>query len=89
MEIKIKITLSDGSRRVLKAPNTLESIDENRNAGFVMVNGQVFYGFCDGDVDEDGNFCIMQTIHGIGLPFKSLIGWFYKSSGRKKSIKRK
>jgi hypothetical protein len=88
MEMKIKVTLSDGSRRVLKDPNTLESIDENREAGFVMVNGQVFYGFCDGDVDEDGDFCIMQT-HGIGLPFKSLIGWFYKSSGRKKSIKRK
>lgn len=84
MEMKIKVTMSDGGRRVLKDPNTLESIDKNREACFVMVNGQVFHGFCDGDVDEDGNFCIMQTIHGIGLPFKSLIGWFYKSSGRKK-----
>ena len=90
MEIKIKITMSDGRRRVLKSPNDLANIDENREAGFVMGNGEIFYGYSDGEVDEDGDFCVTRTSHNsIGLPFKYLIGWFYKSSGRKKSTKKK
>ena len=90
MEIKIKVTMSDGSRRVLKSPNDLANIDENREAGFVMGNGEIFYGYSDGEVDEDGDFCVTRTLHNsIGLPFKYLIGWFYKSSGRKKSTKKK
>lgn len=89
MEIKIKVAMSDGSRRVLKSPNDLANIDENREACFVMGNGEVFYGYSDGEVDEDGDFCITRTLHSIGLPFKCLIGWFYKSSGRKKSTKKK
>ena len=90
MEIKIKVTMSDGSRRVLKSPNDLANIDENREAGFVMGNGEIFYGYSDGEVDEDGDFCVTRTHHNsIGLPLKYLIGWFYKSSGRKKSTKKK
>lgn len=89
MKIKIKVTMSDGSRRVLKSPNDLANIDENREACFVMGNGEVFYGYSDGEVDEDGDFRITRTLHSIGLPFKCLIGWFYKSSGRKKSTKKK
>ena len=90
MEIKIKVTMSDGSRRVLKSPNDLANIDENREAGFVMGNGEIFYGYSDGEVDEDGEFCVTRTSHNsIGLPFKYLIGWSYKSSGRKKSTKKK
>ena len=90
MEIKIKVTMSDGSRRVLKSPNDLANIEENREAGFVMGNGEVFYGYSDGEVDEDGDCCVTPTPHNsIGLPFKYLIGWFYKSSGRKKSNKKK
>lgn len=89
MEIKIKITMSDGSRRVLKSPNDLANIDENRKAGFVMGNGEIFYGCSDGEVDEDGDFCVTRTPRSIGLPFKYVIGWFYKSSGRKKSTKKK
>lgn len=36
METKITVTFTDGSRRVLKSPEKLEKIDENREACFVM-----------------------------------------------------
>ena len=85
MKTKITVTFSGGSRRVLKSPSELENIDKNREAKFVMDNLQVYQGYCDGDVDEDGDFCIMQTIHGIGLPFKRLLGWCYVTT----DIKRK
>ena len=78
--MKIKVTFSDGSRRVLKAPSELQKIDKNREARFVMNNGEVFTGYCDGDVDADGDFCIMRTIHGIGLPFNRLLGWYYTTN---------
>ncbi len=52
METKITVTFTDGSRRVLKSPEKLEKIDENREACFVMDNGQVYYGYCNGEVDE-------------------------------------
>lgn len=81
--MKIKVTFSDGSRRVLKAPSELQNIDKNREAKFVMNNGQVFTGYCDGDVDEDGDFCIMRTILGIGLPFNRLLGWCYTTNKKK------
>lgn len=32
METKITVTFTDGSRRVLKSPEKLEKIDENREA---------------------------------------------------------
>lgn len=89
METKITVTFTDGRRRVLKSPEKLESIDKNREACFVMDNWQVYHGYCDGEVDDEGDFCIMNTIHGIGLPFNRLLGWFYKSSGSKKSGRRK
>lgn len=74
---KIKVTFSDGSRRVLQSPCELENIDKHREAKFVMDNWEVYQGYCDGEVDEDGDFCIMQTIHWIGLPFTRLLGWCY------------
>ena len=74
---KIEVTFSDGSHRVLKSPCELENIDKHREARFVMDNWQVYQGYCDGEVDVDGDFCIMQTIHGIGLPFTRLLGWCY------------
>lgn len=89
METKIAVTFTDGSRRVLKVPEELENIDENREACFVMDNGQVYYGYCDGEVDEEGDFCLMMSIHGAGLPFNRLLGWCYKPSGRKKLNVRK
>ena len=33
---KITVTFNDGSRKVLKSPDTLQSIDEKREARFVM-----------------------------------------------------
>ncbi|QFQ11549.1 hypothetical protein C7Y71_000035 [Pseudoprevotella muciniphila] len=78
--MKIKVTFSDGSRRVLKAPSELQKIDKNREAIFVMNNGEVYTGYCDGDVDEEDDFCIMGTLHGIGLPFNRLLGWCYTTN---------
>lgn len=84
MMTKITVTFSGGSRQVLKSPCELENIDKNREAKFVMDNLQVYQGYCDGEVDEYGDFCIMQTIHGIGLPFKRLLGWRYVTPCRNK-----
>ena len=81
--MKITVTFSDGSRRVLKSPDKLQNIDKTREARFVMNNGQVFTGYCDGEVDEDGDFCLMRTIHGIGLPFNRLMGWCYTTNSKK------
>ena len=78
--MKIKVIFSDGSRRVLKAPSELQKIDKNREAKFVMDNGEVYTGYCDGDVDADGDFCIMRTMRGIGLPFNRLLGWCYTTN---------
>ncbi|MDY6206795.1 MAG: hypothetical protein SPI30_08660 [Prevotella sp.] len=89
METKITVRFASGMRRVLKSPDELGNIEKQREAGFVMNNLQVFQGYCDGDVDDDGNFSIMSTIHGVSLPFNRLLGWFYISSERKKSKRRK
>lgn len=78
MEKKIIVTFADGSRRVLESPEKLEIIDENREACFVMNNKQVFCGYCDGEVDEEGDFCLTKSRRGIALPFNRLLGWYYK-----------
>ena len=75
--MKITVIFKDGRRRVLKAPSELKNIDKNREAQFVMNNSQVYCGYCDGEVDDDGNFCVMRTIYGIDLPFNRLLGWCY------------
>lgn len=80
MDTEITITLSNGKRRKLKSPDTLETIDGRRKAYFVMNNLQVFTGYTDGVVDEDGDFCIKLepgTLTGIGLPHGRLLGWAY------------
>ena len=79
MGTKITVTFKDGRRRVLKSPSELENIDKTREAHFVMDNWEVYSGYCDGEVDVDGDFCVMRTIHGIGLPLNRLIGWCYKT----------
>ena len=84
MEIKITATFSDGRRRVLKSPDELQNIDKHRETLFVMDNGEVYAGYSDGEIDEDGDFCVMGTLHGIGLPFSRLAGWCYKTVERKK-----
>lgn len=81
MSEKITVTFSDGKRRVLKSPDEMENIDARRTALFVFNNFQVYRGTTDGEVDEDGDFCLKtdrSTIPGtlgIGLPFARLIGW--------------
>lgn len=89
-DTKITITFKDGKRRVLKEPDTLQTIDARRTAYFVFDNFQVFKGQTDGEVDENGEFCLkterstIPGILGIGLPFGRLIGWAYVNPKRAK-----
>ncbi len=80
MSMKITATLKNGRRRVLKSPTDFHAIDKNRKAMFVMDNWQVYTGYSDGEVDEEGDFGIFGTIHGIALPFNRMIGWCYEST---------
>ncbi len=90
MDTEITITLSNGKRRKLKSPDTLETIDGRRKAYFVMNNLQVYKGQTDGEVDKDGDFCLRTDRGatpggvGIGLPFAQLIGWAYVNTKRAK-----
>lgn len=78
--MKLVATFSDGRRRTLKSPDDLCKIDKSKEALFVFDNGQVFSGYSDGEVDEDGDFAVHKTIHSIALPFNRLIGWCYDNS---------
>ena len=88
--MKITVTVSDGKRRVLKAPDTLPAIDCRRRAYFVFKNMQVYEGFSDGEIDEDGDFCVravnsgIKGFAGIGLPIGRLMGWAYVNTKRAK-----
>lgn len=61
---KITVTLSSGKRRVLKAPDTLPTIDGRRQAYFVFDNMQVYTGYTNGEVDEEGDFCVRPPTPG-------------------------
>lgn len=76
----IKATFKDGREIILKSPDELYNIDKKRMALFVFNNTQVFCGYSDGEVDEDGEFSIFRENHGIALPFNRLIGWCYDDS---------
>lgn len=86
---KITVTFEGGKRRVLNAPDTLPTIDARRAAYFVFNNLQVYTGHSDGEVDEDGDFCVtaggsLVARGGIGLLFGRLIGWAYVNPKRAK-----
>ena len=89
-DMKITVTLSSGKRRVLKAPDTLPTIDGRRPAYFVFKNLQVYEGFSDGEIDEDGDFCVrvansgLKGVAGIGLPIGRLMGWAYVNPKKSK-----
>lgn len=38
-------------------------IDSNRTALFVFNNGQIYRGCTDGEVDDDGDFCLSKKTH--------------------------
>lgn len=81
----IKTTLTNGQKYKLREPESLSEIDRERTAIFVFDNLQVYSGQSDGEVDEDGDFCIFVPgkFHGIGMPFSRLLGWAYKRKGDK------
>lgn len=86
---KIIVTFKGGKRRVLHAPDTLPTIDARRSAYFVFNNFQVYQGHSDGEVDEDGDFCVTRAgglveRAGIALPAGRLIGWAYVNPKRVK-----
>lgn len=80
---RCKITLSNGQRYTLRDPENIGGIDSNRTALFVFNNGQIYRGCTDGEVDDDGYFCLSKkdTHHRIGLPFDRLLGWAYEKEG--------
>lgn len=77
---RIKIKLSNGQRFTLRPPEDLDGIDSNRMALFVFNNGEVYSGRTDGEVDEDGDFCLSRpdAKHRMAMPFNRLLGWAYK-----------
>ena len=87
---EITVTFANGKRRKLKSPDMLWAIDGRRTAYFVFDNFQVYKGQTDGEVDEDGDFCLRTDRGatpvgvGIGLPFARLIGWAYVNTKRAK-----
>ena len=88
-DTKITVTFKGGKRRVLHAPDTLPTIDGRRPAYFVFNNMQVYTGYSDGEIDEDGDFCVtgaggLVERAGIGLPAGRLIGWAYVNPKRAK-----
>lgn len=83
METKITVTFGNGKRRVLKSPDEFSSIKKNRKVLFVMNNLQVYEGYSDGEIDEEGEFGIWGTVHVISLPIDRLLGWCYKNSRKK------
>jgi hypothetical protein len=80
---RCKITLSNGQCYTLRDPEDIGGIDSNRTALFVFNNGQIYRGCTDGEVDDDGDFCLSKkdTHHRIGLPFDRLLGWAYEKEG--------
>ena len=80
----IKITLSDGQKYKLRQPDLLNEIDSSRTALFVFDNLACYVGCSDGNVDEDGDFCIKKPglYHVIAMPFGRLMGWAYKHKGK-------
>lgn len=90
MSTEITVTFANGKRRKLKTPDMLCAIDGRRTAYFVFDNLQVYKGQTDGEVDEDGDFCLRTDRGatpggvGIGLPFARLIGWAYVNPKRAK-----
>lgn len=91
---RIKIKLSNGQRFTLRPPEDLNGIDCNRIAWFVFNNGQVYSGCTDGEVDEDGDFCLSKPgeKHRMPMPFNRLLGWAYLNNiaeqARKKKVDR-
>lgn len=79
----IKITLTNGQKYKLRTPDTLSKIEMTQTAIFIFDNMEVYTGCSDGEVDEDGDFCIFVPgkNHGIGMPYKRLVGWAYKRKG--------
>lgn len=81
----IKITLTNGQKYKLRNPDTISKIDRSQTAIFLLDDMNVYNGCSDGEVDEDGDFCIFVPgkSHGIAIPFSRLVGWAYKRKGDK------
>lgn len=81
---KITITLTDGTIYHLNGKESLKDIDQHIKAIFAFNNGYVYCGVTDGEVNEDGYFCLRRTYQrggasvGLALPFSRLLGWVYE-----------
>ena len=80
--MKINLIFTSGKRENFDTESIkkLPGIDKNREAAFLFKNGQIFVGYSDGKVDEDGYFCLNKPdkVIGAALPFKKLLAWHYK-----------
>lgn len=91
MDLKIKVTFTDGTRRVMKAPEKLKDINPRHAAWFLMDTLEVYKGYCDGEIAESGEFILTSAKtggDGIALPFNRLLGWCYVTGGRKKETRK-
>ena len=80
--LNITATLRNGKTITLNNPDDIDTIAAQRGCLFFFDNGQVFHGFTDGEVDEDGDFCLtsgneVKGMKGLALPFGRLLGWAY------------
>lgn len=80
--MKIKIDFISGKQITFDTDSKekLSKIDKNREAYFLFNSFEIFSGFSDGKVDEDGDFIIKKagSILNPAFPYKRLMGWKYK-----------
>ena len=83
MITNLEITLTDGTKYKMNMPETIKDIDDGKKALFMFDNCDLYSGYSDGLVDEEGDFAILKTPKGpgIAMPFDRLVGWAYKKGG--------
>lgn len=74
---KITVTFSNGRCRVLKPTSDLSKIDKNRKVMFIMGTFEVYEGYSDGEVDDEGNIGLFGTTYRLVFPVSKMIGWCY------------
>ncbi len=76
------ITCNDNSSYSLKDKECLKNVEKHRKVLLFFDNAAIYKGFTDGEVDEEGDFCLSRTQGGVGygiaLPFDRLCGWSYE-----------
>ena len=79
VNMKIKVTLSNGKQIDAFPPGELHSADTSKEICFFFDTGQAYFGFLR-DIDEYDNVYITRpdAKFDLGLTFSRLLFWFYK-----------